>query len=86
MTSHGGGSSSVRIDTHSAGVASADGVVVAVRQDDHVAFVGPVAIAVGARDPARAAGDDVEQDEALRARVEHAGDGGRRRLERERLR
>ena len=44
---------------------TADGVLVAVGQHDHVALGGPVALAVGGRDPARAPGDDVEQDQPL---------------------
>ena len=73
------------IGTHVAGDVAADHVVVAVRQHDHVAGVGPVPFAVVARDPARAASDDVEQDHAFGARVEQVGERRRRRLERERL-
>ena len=75
-----------RDDRHGlCGAVAADGVPVAVGQDDHVAFAGPVALAVGDGDPARSAGDDVEEDEALGPRVQRVGERERRRLERERL-
>ena len=74
-----------RIGTRLSGRGAADRVAVAVGQHDHVACVGPVALAVVARDPARAAGDDVEQDQPLGARVQRIGQRQRRRLERERL-
>jgi hypothetical protein len=45
----------------------------------------PMTLAVGHRDPARAARDDVEQDQSLGSRVERVGQGQGRGLERERL-
>ena len=52
---------------------------VAVRQYDHVAFAGPMPLAFPEGDPARPSGDDVEDDQALRAgplRVRELGGRG----------
>ena len=62
---------------------AADDVPVAVGQDDHVAFGCPMTFIVLGCHPARASGDDVEEDESLRAGVERVREGERRRLERE---
>ena len=63
-----------RVDRHRFGRGvAADRVPVAVGQHDHVALVGPVAHPVVGRHPARAAGDDVEQDDPLRAGVQRIG-------------
>ena len=49
-------------------------VLVAVGDHDHVTRLGPVPVAVVARDPARAPGDDVEEDQPLGAGVERVGE------------
>ena len=63
------------------GRGTADVVPVPVGDDDDIAGTGPVAFAVVARDPARPARDDVEDDQALGAGMEHAGDRVRDRFE-----
>ena len=47
---------------------------IAVREHDHLAGAGPVALAVGSRDPAASGRHDVEQDEALGPRMHHRGE------------
>ena len=63
-----GGRATIPIGHALGRLAAADQVAVAVRDDDHIALGGPVAGAVvGPGDPARAPGDDVEQDDPDRA-------------------
>ena len=81
---HGSGSSSAGSARDSAG-ACRRSCVVAVGQHDHVTLLGPVPLAVLAGHPARPAGDDVEEDHALRAGVQRVGQRQRGGLERERL-
>ena len=64
---------------------AADVVPVAVGDDDDVTRAGPVPFAVIARDPTRTLGDDVKDDQTFGAGMEHAGDGVRHGLERERI-
>jgi hypothetical protein len=67
------------------GPLAAHHVVVAVRHDDHVACLGPVAHPVVDSDPARTGGDDVEQGQPIGTRDQRVGEGERARFELERL-
>lgn len=73
-----------REDRHALGRAfTTDGVFVAVGQHEHIPLAGPMADPILGRDPTRALGDDVEQDQSLRSRMEYAGHRCRLGLDRE---
>jgi len=61
-------------------------VLVTVREHDDIALVRPMALPFVDGDPARAAGDDVEEDQTFGVGDEGIRKGERRGLERERLR